>query len=252
MTRPLHSPLILILLGAFLASGENLMSQNFNSKVEALIQINDEKDDLLEVVGTAINKTEGNYSLRYELSVITSNENSNTSKNSQSGRFTLEAFETKSLSRTSVSINPDHRTIILLLIYNEEDELLGTNRLVYDSEATEKAAESLSFEKPNEGIEITGMVTEDTKTKPGKDFYSFFYQRYNLSQIEGNRIVEIEELINFGRTTRILVKVEDRIVFQFLAKPNLDYLKEMADEALKQVNRYFEYLKNRNESHIRY
>jgi hypothetical protein len=239
--------LIIILTSKFISA------QNFNSEVEAVINTSDTKDDILEIVGTAANKTEGNYSLRYELSVITSSGNSkNSSKNSQSGRFTLEPFETKNLSQTSVSVDPEGSTIILLLIYDEDDKLLGTDRKVYGSSEEEEAEKKMSYQKPNEGIELTGMVTENTKTKPGKDFYDFFYQKYSLSPNKGNKIIEVDEMISFGRTTRIMVKIEDKLVYQFYARPKLDYLKDQADQALKQVNRYFEYLKNRNESLTRY
>ena len=234
-------------------TSEFTLAQNFNSEVEAILNINDSKDDILDIVGTATNKTEGNYSLKYELSVITSGgDGNNSSKNSQSGRFTLEPFETKNLSQTSVSVDPHGRTIILLIVYDEDDKVLGTARSVYRSLEEEKTEKKMSYQKPNEGIELTGMVTEKTKTKPGKDFYDFFYQKYSLSPNKGNKIIEIDEMISFGRTTRIMVKIDDKIIYQFFARPKLDYLKDQADQALKQVNRYFEYLKNRNESLTRY
>lgn len=228
-------------------------AQNFNSRVQAAIQIDDAKDDILDITGTATNKTEENFSLSYELSVITSNgDNNNSSKNAQSGRFTLGPFETKSLSRTSVSVQPNHRTIILLLIYNEDKKVIGTDRIVYDANDDEKEGAQASFQKPNEGIKLRGMVTDKTKTKPGKDFYDFFYQQYLLSPNQIDDLLEIDEMISFGRTTRIMLKVDNRIIYQFFARPKLDYLKEKADEAMKQVNRYYEYLKNRNESLTKY
>lgn len=243
---------LFFLLMAAVLLVEGLHAQNFNSEVEAVISTNDAKEDILEIEGIATNKTEGNFSLRYELSVITSNENNNSSKNSQSGRFTLEPFETRKLSQTAVSIQPENRTIILLLIYNEDDELMGTARKVYDSNEQELAEENMSYQNKNEGIKLMGMVTERTKTKPGKDFYDFFYQKYSASPNQGDKIIHIDEMISFGRTTRILVKVEDRTVFQFFAQPKVDFLKQKAEEALREVNRYFEYLKNRNEAQIQY
>lgn len=223
-------------------------AQNFNSEVEAGIKINDSKNDILDIIGTAKNITETSFSLRYELSVITTNgENNNSSKNSQSGRFTLDPFETKNLSQTSVSIDPENRTVILLVIFDLDDEVMGTDRLVYDGKQMEQAEENISYQKPNEGIVLTGMVTDRSKTKPGRDFYDFFFQKYSLSSNQGNKIIEIDEMISFGRTTRVMVKIDNRIIYQFFARPKLDFLKEQADIALKQVNRYFEYLKNRNE-----
>ena len=225
-------------------------AQNFNSQVEAVIVINDAKDDVLEITGTAKNKTEENFSLRYELSVIASG--TNQSRNSQSERFTLEPYQTKELSQTSVSIDPNAQTIVLLVLYDLEDKVIGTDRKVYNEQIKAEEQESASYQKKNEGIELMGMVTENTKTKAGKDFYDFFYQNYNLGANKTNRMIKIEEAISFGRTTRILVKVEDRVVHQFFAKPRLDFLKEQAEVALRQVNRYLEYLENRNEYNTKY
>ncbi|PKD19613.1 hypothetical protein APR41_03125 [Salegentibacter salinarum] len=233
-----------------------LFSQNFNSRVEAIINTNDNKDDILEVTGIAQNKTDVSYGLRYELSVITSNPefSNNSSKNSQSGFFTLGSYETTELSTTSVFIDPQMQTIILLLIYDEDDELVGTARKVYEASSVSRAAknEKLSYKKENEGIQLYGLVTETTKTKPGKDFYDFFYQKYQLSQNPENKIIEIDEMISFGRTTRIMVKIENQIIFQFFSRPKLDYLEEMAENALQRVNRYFQDLRKQKQQIMQY
>jgi len=241
---------IFIVVLVFYFSG--MSSQNLNTKVEAGIKTNDVENGMLEITGVATSLTETTYSLRYELSVISSTGNNNSSKNSQSGKFTLGPFETKSLSQTAVNINPKMKTTILLLIYDEEDELLGTARKVYDLTENKENEKSLSYRKPNEGIILKGMVTENTKTKPGKDFYDLFYQKYSLNPEKGNKIIQIDEMISFGRTTRIMVKIEDQIVFQFYSRPKLDFLEDMATQALNQVNRYFEYLKRRNEYDTHY
>lgn len=227
-------------------------AQHFNAEVEAIINTYDIQNDILEVTGVATNKTETDFSLGYELSVITSDDRNNSSKNSQSGRFTLGPYETKQLSKTSVSINSSQRTILLLVLYDVDDKILGTARKVYDEEEQDNLENQMSFQKENEGIKLEGIVTERTKTKPGKDFYDYFYQNYSLSPKKTSSIIHVDEVISFGRTTRITVKVEDRIVHQFFARPKLDYLKEQADVALRQVNRYLEYLENRNEYNTKY
>jgi hypothetical protein len=129
---------------------------------------------------------------------------------------------------------------------------MGTSRIVFEEKTEEKEENQLSYEKRNEGIELTSMVIQRTKTKPGKDFYDFFYQQYSLNPVEGNKMIEIEEMISFGRTTKIMVKVDDKVIYEFFARPKLDYLKEQAVTALQQVNRYMEYLKNRSEKISQY
>ena len=234
-------------------SFSQINGQNFNSEVEGKIVLNDSKNEVLEITGSARNKTESNFSLRYELSVITSSsQTNNSSKNVQEGRFTLGPFESKNLSETVVNLEPEKRTIILLVIYDVDGKVVGTDRIVYDAGAEERAQKELDYNKPNEGIKLTGMVTDRTKTKPGKDFYNFFYQKYSLSSVKGNQIIEVEESISFGRATIIKVKIQNLTLFQFFAKPKLDFLKQMADEAFRRVNRYFQNLKNQKESIFQY
>jgi len=113
-------------------------SQLYNTQVEAKIEL-ESKNNLIEITGFAFNKTEIDQSLRYVLSVIKSNpENSNNSKNNQSGRIVLGSIEKKELSKTVIGVNEKNRIIILLLIYNDEDKLLGKDRIVINENEEER------------------------------------------------------------------------------------------------------------------
>jgi hypothetical protein len=103
-------------------------TQIYNKEIEAKLKI-EKNNDLLKITGLATNKTAINNSLHYKLSVIKSG-NKNNSNNSQTGRFVLEANESKSLSVTSINANEKDRIIILLLIYDLDDNLLGKDRHV--------------------------------------------------------------------------------------------------------------------------
>ena len=86
-------------------------SQSYNTQVEAKIEL-ESKNNLIEITGFAFNKTEIDQSLRYVLSVIKSNpENSNNSKNNQSGRIVLGSIEKKELSKTVIGVNEKNRII---------------------------------------------------------------------------------------------------------------------------------------------
>ncbi len=232
---------IICLFSLLLPFSVKLQAQHLNTKVEAILNIDEKEDNLIEITGGARNVTEEVYALRYELSVISSNKGENHSKNQQSGYFTLEGFQQKELSTTVTKVTEDKRIIILLLIYDEEDRLLGSRRKMISSGFEKKEEnEVLSYKKPNEGIQLKGLIVENTKTKFGKDFYDFFGQQFRLNGMPENKIIYIEEKINFGRTTRIIVRIDQQLVFQFFAKPQLEYLKEMAKISLQRVNRYFE------------
>ncbi len=215
-------------------------AQNFNKEVEPGIkQEYSDETSFNTLTAFAKNLTDGVYSLRFEWKLIYKD----SSKNKFfEGRFTLQAYEIKDIEQIDLPII-ENEIVVLLLFYDPNDELISTFRKVIDN----NKKDGFSFKKKNEGIKLTGFVTEDTKTKAGKDFYDFFYQKYNLMPEKSDEIIAISEKINFGRTTRIIVKVNDREIYQFFAQPKLDYLRDQADKAIIQLNKYLQYLKNRNE-----
>ena len=236
------SKLSLLLFFLSIYSG---FSQNFNKEVEPIINIQEKANDFYSITASAKNLTETALSLYYELSII--KRGANNSTNQQSNFFSLQASEVKNLASTSINFNDSTEIVVLLIFKDDNEKIISTNRKLIKSKDNESSKKTLSYQKKNEGIKLTGFVTENTKTKSGKDFYDFFYQQYILSELESERMISVEEIISFGATTRLSVQVEDRVVYQFFARPKLDYLRENADNAINEVSRYLQYLENRNE-----
>lgn len=240
-------------------------SQIYNTEVEAKINV-EESNDMLQVTGTAFNKTEIDQSVRYVLSVIRSNpENSNTSKNDQSGRIVLQPAEQKSLSSTTININTEDRVILLLLIYNIEDKIIGQDRIVINDNISKEEIKQQLQKKveqtvysddlkttSEDGLTLRGIVTEDTKTKPGRDFYAMFYSEYNLNNINGSKIVSVKEILALGNNTKIEIFVGDDKVVEFFLRPQNDFIKAMSDASIRRVAQHFERLKREANSIKRY
>ena len=229
-------------------------SQIYNTQIEAKIDLK-KNTEFIEITGSAYNKTELNQSLRYILSVIKNNsEGSNISKNDQSGRFVLEPGQKKNLSKTTINANDKDRIILLLLVYNFDDKLLGKDRIVLNGTLEdEKEERKINLAKTksldathekDDGIILRGIVIEDTKTKPGRDFYKMFYSLYTGNNINGNKIVTVEEGFLIANSTVIRVLVGDVLVYRFIVKPQNDYLKDNSYEAIKRVYNHFQILKN--------
>lgn len=230
-------------------------SQFYNKEVEATIKL-ESNDEYVEVTGLAKNKSEINQSLRYELSVIKSG-GGNNSKNAQSGRFTLEPHELKELSQTTINITDKSQIIILLLIYNLDDELIGKDRKVINEIAEEQGASDIQDfgeekKTTEDGISIRGIVTEETKTKAGKDFFNYFYSSYLSNNVNAEQIVVVSELINMGRSTRIEITVDNELVFKFFVQPKDDYLRSMAQAGLMRVSRYIQQKEKNTASIFKY
>lgn len=97
-----------------------------------------------------------------------------------------------------------------------------------------------------------GIISNETKTKLGNDFYDFFYSDFNKLKVNSSKIVTIQEELTFGRTTKIMVIVEGELIFEFITKPDEEYLKEAAEYSASQVFMYFKKLESQSKSIFQY
>ncbi|MBC5838213.1 hypothetical protein H8R25_09670 [Flavobacterium sp. F-392] len=94
---------------------------------------------------------------------------------------------------------------------------------------------------PTDGFELTGIVSDETKTRVGKDFYDRFYYLYNEYRVNSKEIVVVEEEFSFSRNTKISIKIKNEVVYEFLARPDEEYIDTMAKQAIYES---YLYLKN--------
>ena len=82
----------------------------------------------------------------------------------------------------------------------------------------------------DKGLEITGLVLNETKTKPGNDFFDVFNAYFQ--QVEGlNYTITVSELPSRGRSSIISVKVNDTLVYQNFLNPQVEAIEEEAKRA---------------------
>lgn len=79
------------------------------------------------------------------------------------------------------------------------------------------------------GLEINGVVLDDTKTKTGRDFFDQFYKAWNAHPVDTwpDHTIVIAELPTFGRTTAISIKLNGEELLQQNLFPNEDFLTEL-------------------------
>lgn len=229
-------------------------SQVYNTNVEAKINLQ-QNGEVIQITGSALNKTSSSQSLRYVLSVIKNgSKNSNNSKNDQSSRFVLDLGEKKNLSTTTLNSNVTDRLIILLLVYDENDKLMGMDRIVINGteedvklkEVENEKNEKLlnispdATQKEADGIVLKGIVIEETKTKPGRDFYKMFYSLYSTNNVNGDEIVTVKEVLAISNNTKIEIFVANEKVVEFFIRPQNEYLKTMSEISIKRVYWYLQ------------
>lgn len=228
----------------------NALSQekNFSCYIE---KSHDENQYLF--TGFLENKTSVIQSLTFKLAVIKNDINhGNSSRNEQSGSVVLQPLEKQKLSQTAINISSEDRVIILLLIYDVNNNLVATDRVVLnDTKSQEEILKEFSSvldpsnqaekkkSKAYDGINFSGIVIDESKTKAGRDFYQLFYSSYLSKQIMGDKVIKIIETLTLGNNTKIVVKVDSVVVFEFFVKSQYDYVKAMSDVAIQRVEYYF-------------
>jgi hypothetical protein len=224
-------------------------SQELNKELKVKINV-DEIENTMTVVGTVENLKSEYKSISFKLSVLKKNKsNTNKSNNAQSGRVTLEPLQKVSLSRTQINTYKGDQIHITLLIYDENEKVIGKDEFI---KGVKKSDPNLGSLQSNDGLEMKGIITNDTKTKLGNDFYDFFFKEINKLKANSSKIIVIQEELTFGRTTKIIVKVEEEIIEEFIARPEEEYLEYMAKYTASKVFKYFAKIERQEESIFQY
>ena len=243
-----------------------ISAQLVNNEVEAKIETA-QQNDFTTIKATAFNKTEITKSLIFKLMVFDKEESVDNLLEDKKQRFIISANQKIELAEASFNSVGDQPVICVMLIYDLDNNLIGQDRVVYndksnlDIENKQKLLEKLTEEQANskdvnrdkrDGLELKGIVVEDTKTKPGRDFYKLFYSLYTQNNINGNKVVTIKEVLALGRNTKIEVIVGDDEIFSFFVRPSLEYLTKMNDYAIINVYKHFKKLENESKTIKRY
>ena len=95
---------------------------------------------------------------------------------------------------------------------------------------------------------MDGLVVENTLTKAGRDFYKYFYSEYYNRGIQTKKNIVIEEVPGRMRSTRISVKIDDRVVWQFFSQPKKSFLQSMAITALDRCIAHLQQLQQQKDN----
>jgi len=191
-------------------------------------------DNFIDITALAQNEDEtykDEYS--YILFSLKKSIQGNLSRNNQSGEFSLDPNEEKELSILKFNIQRGEEFKIYLFIRKNDKLVSKDSTIIYSAENIVQKSSISESE-----IEITGLVIEDVKTKLGKDFYDYFYQKYTTSGAKYPFIVNITEKPSIGRGSKISIDVDDRIIFEFMTQPKDEYIQAAANQALRYINSY--------------
>jgi len=215
-------------------------AQFYNKEVKAEISV-EKTSEFYTFIAFAENLTPSDYNLRYEFSVFRKDDSGNTSKSSQEDRIYLKANQKLGLSGTTINYNEKGKIIIILVIYDQENNPIGQDRLeladggqttLSEIPINDPTPASKDQAKPKDGVIFGGLLLENTITKAGRDFYRYFSQDYINRKIATTKNIVIDEVPGRSRNTLITVKVDGTLVWQFFSQPRKEFLLDMAKRAM--------------------
>ncbi len=224
-------------------------AQNLNQEVQASVRF-EKSSEYYTFYALAENKTTADLNLRYEYIVFKTDENGNTSKSSQGNRFFIKGNQIEGLSSVTINYAVESKIIIVLLIYDDEDNPIGQERIVLpnggrtelNDAPTQQNAANPDQAKPEDGFYIKGLVIENTITKAGRDFYRYFFSDYFNKGIQTTHYIKIEEVPGRSRNTLINIYVADQLIWRFFSQPRKEFLKEQVEVTMARVIRQLQYL----------
>lgn len=250
-------PVVLLFLGLCSIKGNAQLL--YNKQVRAKIKI-DQNSEYATFTGIAENLTLSDFSLSYDFMTFNTDANGKVSKSSRSERFYIKQSEKVILSSTTISNNIDRKVILVLFIYDVNNKPIGKDRVVVNSDGNNNLIILLDEDKntsskrvakrskpvPNDGFFIEGFVVQKTLTKMGRDFYRYFYSEYYNKEVKSGKNILIKEVPGRGRGTKIMILVDNKLVWQFFSKPDKSYLKQMASFALRKCIAHLQSLIRQN------
>jgi hypothetical protein len=172
--------------------------------------------------------------LTYNLVGLKKSTAGNYSSNKQSGEFSLKPQESKNVSELRLSIESDEEIKVYLFIKHEDVLVSRDSLLIVPKEGNQDKNNVV-----NEGeFVIKGIVVDDVITKMGKDFHDYFYQAYVTSGIKYPFIIHIKEKPYLGRNSILSIEVDNRKIYEFMSRPDEEFLKSAVKQTLQNLNQY--------------
>ena len=92
----------------------------------------------------------------------------------------------------------------------------------------------------SEALEINGLIIDETRSKAARDFYGYFYAKWQAPESNEQYAITIREFPSRGRIARVSVDVNGTPVYQPVLQPRRDVLQAAAEQALAVVSNYLQ------------
>ncbi|MFK5958646.1 MAG: curli-like amyloid fiber formation chaperone CsgH [Lutibacter sp.] len=172
--------------------------------------------------------------LEYNLVALKKGVSGNYTSNRQSGEFSLKPEERKSVSEIRLNIEKNEEIKVFLFIKQNAILVSKDSIVIIPKNQNIENAKIVN----EDDFALKGIVIDEVITKIGKDFHDYFYQNYSTSGVQYPFIIVIKEKPYFGRSSIVSIEVDDRKIYEFLTKPDEDFLKGAVKQTLQNLSQY--------------
>lgn len=119
----------------------------------------------------------------------------------------------------------------------KQEQLTQLRELVAEIASNQKKKQKEEPE-PTPGLEINGLIIDETRSKMGKDFFDVFYQTWVAPENARNFTITIQERPMPSLGTIVNVKVNDRNTFQTRLQPKYELIQQYGRQAVLYTHQY--------------
>lgn len=88
------------------------------------------------------------------------------------------------------------------------------------------------------GLEIDGLIVDETRSKAGRDFYDLFYTQWQAPPQARDFTIVIQEKPFRGRNTQVEIVVDDQVVFRTTLQPRYEVIEEYVGYGIQYTYRH--------------
>lgn len=150
--------------------------------------------------------------------------------------------KTETISVTTVEeivIDRQKREQIVVKEKEKKEEQLEKLRNLMAELAEKEAQQKEQAEtESNVGLEVDGLIIDETRSKMGKDFFDVFYQSWVAPEEARNFTITIQERPMPSLGTIVSVKVNDRNTYQTRLEPRYEMIQQYGKQAVLYTHQY--------------
>ena len=176
------------------------------------------------------------------------------------GSFIAEPSIPMMIADVDVDLKKREYFVIILNVFDKKKSLIGTDTLTSDlidpslkkpPPPTENPVLAKELKKPIKNVdalEIDGLILDETRTKIGRDFYEFFFNKWIPPAGAKDFLITIKELPSRGIGARVSIVVNDNVVLSRFLQPRGDIVEEQALISIRAIRRHLEQAENLKQS----